>query len=679
MFRTCLHILFFVTLYTSARAQVIPADRRVDWTVAGIEAGIELPITKRNVLDYGAVADGITSNNLAVQNAISSLSGQPGIIYFPAGNYFFNDAISLSDGIVLKGDDAVSSTLTFNLGGVYKNLIRMVGTATGTFTPLTGEGLTKGSDSLELASVYSLNEGDYVEIRQEGGTYLTSDWAVGALAQINKIKSVSGNKLTLQYPLRRDFDLALNPRIQKVNLIQNAGVVCLKIIRQDVTVDQTSHIQLTNAANCMVRNCWLEKCNFAFIAVGKSIDLTIDGNYFYNAYNWGEGGKAYGVSLEFSSGQVLVENNIFRLLRHSVLLQTGASGNVVAYNYSRESRKTISGGFNVASEDFTCHGNYPFCNLFEGNIGGSMKVDDSHGINGRFNTLFRNKTTAFGGLTVAESASDSQNVVGNQITGSGQYSFEADGHFLYGNNRNGNVNPPGTTDLPDSSYYLPGKPGFWNIPGNWYGIGYPNTSTASTIPAEVRYNSFINGTISDPTAGCLENPLPFHLLYFRGDLLKNGVVQLQWQILNSTGQKVEIQRSNDGNGFSTITNFKMANSSYTYNDNSFQNGVGELSVYYRLKFTDVANKTSYSNVAKVLITNEKDILVIPSLTTDQFYIFLNDKQLEGSTVVLMDAGGRRVHRFIATFPKTTVSIHDFAAGMYMIRFKNGTVKRIVKQ
>ncbi len=40
--------------------------------------------------------------------------------------------------------------------------------------------------------------------------------------------------------------------------------------------------------------------------------------------------------VQYKSGRCRVEDNIFQMLRHAMLLQAGANGNVCGYNYSRE-------------------------------------------------------------------------------------------------------------------------------------------------------------------------------------------------------------------------------------------------------------------------------------------------------------------------------------------------------
>ena len=78
-----------------------------------------------------------------------------------------------------------------------------------------------------------------------------------------------------------------------------------------------------------------DKCNFAHIDAEYSSNLSISKNYFHDAHNYGSGGKAYGVILHFTSNECKIEDNIFNHLRHSMIVQAGANGNVFStYNYS---------------------------------------------------------------------------------------------------------------------------------------------------------------------------------------------------------------------------------------------------------------------------------------------------------------------------------------------------------
>lgn len=674
-------VVAITMLCNGLSAQTIPIERTVNWAQAGLEPGLVWSDNMRTITDYGGVADGVTSNNAAVQTAISSLNGQPGIIYFPAGNYFFNNTINLTNGVVLKGESATSSTLRFNLGGAMSDCIRFSGSQTGVNYPLSATGLAKDSYELTTTGSHALSVGDFVQIQQDdNGTYMFSDWAKNNIAQVDKVKAIDGQKITLEYALRRTFDAALNPRIQKLNMVQQAGVECLHIVRQEATAGQTTHISFNYSANCKVKNCWVEMCNFALIDINQSTSMIISGNYFYNAFDWGDGGKAYGVAIQSASGQVLVENNIFRLMRHSVLIQSGANGNVAAYNYSRESKKQVS-IFTTVSEDLVCHGNYPYSNLLEGNIVGSIKMDDSHGANGKFNTVFRNRTQNALGISVTNASSNSQNIVGNQITANGAYSFSSSDHFLHGNNRNGSLTPANTGTLPDQSYYLTSQPSFWDISDNWYGIGYPATATNTSIPALSRYNSFISSG-STPTGNCTDQILPLKLIYFKGAEKDNGYMTLQWEIETAALlQNIILQKSLDGNQFTNVfTQNNMQGNSFTYTDQITAAQLNNSStVYYRILLKEKSGSSLYSNV--VAISRNKNLghfKIWPNPVFNTVHIANYDLQQVGTLAKIISAEGKTVKHFTITLAQININVSGLPAGIYLVKFANGDTGKFVK-
>jgi len=97
-------------------------------------------------------------------------------------------------------------------------------------------------------------------------------------------------------------------------------------------------------------------------------------------------GRGYGIAVQRSS-YCLFENNIGQKQRHSIILAHSAHSNVIAYNYTLENDDGEDAEYN---QDICLHGNYPYANLFEGNIAWFIEADDHHGPNGPYNTFFRN-------------------------------------------------------------------------------------------------------------------------------------------------------------------------------------------------------------------------------------------------------------------------------------------------
>jgi hypothetical protein len=446
-------------------------------------------------MDYGATGNGTANDQPAVMSAIAALNGSLGYVYFPPGNYLMTAPVSLPDSVILKGFSSDSSVLSFNFGTVSLDCITLSGTTASGFIQIDG-GYIKGNYRIISDSAFLFNPLDYAEIVENNGSWdvVPADWAIQSVGQIVQIDHINNDSIFLMSPIRITYEAQLDPRIRKILPRVNAGVECLKIKR----IDQSSsgaNIMISLAANCVVRGVESDKSVSAHIDIFQSTRILVEGNYFHHAFLYDGASKhGYGVTLNAHSGECLITNNIFRYLRHAMMVKTGANGNVFSYNYSREVHR--SEYFHDFSGDISLHGHYAYANLFEGNIVQSIIVDRTWGPSGPYNTFFRNRAEAYGIIFTAYNTpfSDSQHIVGNDVTYNGEYPFlggpydiTGTGHIEHGNNIDGTIRPPGTNTLTDTSYYLTEEPVFWNVAGSWPSLGIPNTLGAGNIPARSRW------------------------------------------------------------------------------------------------------------------------------------------------------------------------------------------------
>ena len=471
-----------------AIAQILPPDRRVEWERSGLADNFPEAQVTLDIQDYGADPTGQTATDTALRQAIDALNGSYGVINFPAGTYLFQETVELKDSIVLKGDGAQLTTLEFDLGGE-GHLIDVQGAASGSYE--LAASAASGDDRVFLNNAQGLQAGDFIRVYQDDEALIASDWARRSTGQMNQIVALTDEgALTLAEPLRMNYDLALTPAIEKINPVKGVVISCLKIERNDVTEKQTSNIHFRYATGCQVQGVESNRCNFSHIRISYSYRLKISGSYFHHAFSYGSGGKAYGVVAQYSTGGCLVENNIFERLRHAMLVQAGANGNVFAYNYSTDPFWEGSPSPSDAAGDLVLHGNYPYANLFEGNIVQNMVIDDSHKNNGPINTLFRNRAESYGFIMFPNPPSDRQNIVGNDIpnleSSRGFFITFGVDHLFHGNLHKNEVIPANTTTVADTSYYLNEKPGFLgNYP--WPAIGLPHPPNLHSIPARDRH------------------------------------------------------------------------------------------------------------------------------------------------------------------------------------------------
>ncbi|MBP6658250.1 MAG: T9SS type A sorting domain-containing protein [Bacteroidia bacterium] len=506
--------LLFIT--ASCFAQTIPLNRTFNWTNSGYQGNYLRNATVIDFLTVGGVADGLTDNSVALQNAIAN-APKPVVIYFPGGNYLFNSSINLPDSTILRGATSDSTNLLFDFSGAIGNGINISGTTGPTFTNVTS-GAERFSNSVVVDDASLFNVGDYAEIMQTNGTWDTQpvSWADNSIGQIVRISAISSNTLTFDEVLRINYDYSLNPRIRKIIPKIQVGLECLKIERlDDVAVGVCFNVNLSYAAQCWITGVEIGTSIGSHIEIDASTNITVSRSYIHDNFAYdGTSTHGYGITLFGHTGQCRIENNIMRHLRHSFSLQCGANGNVVAYNYSTEpNRSEFPADFGA---DISMHGHFSYANLFEGNIVQNIQIDQTWGPSGPLNTFFRNRAELYGLLMTSGTVqSDSINFVGNEVSNIGpflgNYSLAGSGHFEFANNIRGTITPSGTIPLPDTSYYLDSIPDFWTS-SIFPTIGDPSPIGSGSIPAKDRFNS---GAYLAP---CVENVNTAIANYFNSQL-----------------------------------------------------------------------------------------------------------------------------------------------------------------
>ncbi|NOZ71871.1 MAG: hypothetical protein GXP38_08150 [Chloroflexi bacterium] len=499
----------------SAPDTIIPPDRRVNWN-PGVTGGIPNRAIVNSVTDFGAVANNASKDNrVAFQSAIDAAAAAGGgTVFVPAGTYYikspnqYYSGIELRSGVTLRGASPYTTHIVFDFSGVSKevNAVKILGWQTGSFVSVTG-GYTKGSRTLTLANASSFKAGNFAELQQKNDSRISNEsWALNAVGEIVKVVAVSGNRITLAEPLHYTYQASLQPVIRTVNMIHDAGIEKLHLRRADRGPGQM--ILLYNAANVWVREIISEDILNSHVLGYAAYKCEISESYFHHAYSYGTGGQGYGVGFEMHTTDCLVENNIFRSLRHAMIVQVGASGNVFAYNYSREPVQTQGG--NWTPPDISVHGHYASYNLFEGNIVQEIDDSDYWGASGPGNTFLRNCTQAEG--IELMNASHKQNIVGN-VLGYSLNVISDDGTvrdtLIHGNYQLGSVQ--WDPSIPDrnipKSYYLGSRPSFYrsqNLP--WPSTGPDVIRNAATCinPARQRWDSgrYIYLSSSEASTNC---------------------------------------------------------------------------------------------------------------------------------------------------------------------------------
>ncbi len=346
---------------------------------------------------------------------------------------------------------------------------------------------------VENGSVFS--KGSFIEIQQDNDSAIMytentwiQRWAENSVGQVLEIINVKENLLTLKTSLHHTFSKNLNPVVRPIYAVKNVGIENLFIQK----LKPANHtVSFHHTAYCWMKRVESYMTMRTHVRISASLGHEIKECFFHKSFNYGGGGHGYGVECANHASDVLVENNIFDSLRHAMMVQTGANGNVFAYNYSTnpvqgEPGSVLNTGW--IPPDISVHGHYPFMNLFEGNEVMEIGISDYWGPAGPGNTYLRNKVNGDGILCYDHS--HEQNLLGNNTTALINTGKTCLRLLEHGNIINDVIF--WDDKIPDhgipSSYYLDEAPAFFKD-HNWPPFG-PDVKRRNILPAQKRYELY---------------------------------------------------------------------------------------------------------------------------------------------------------------------------------------------
>lgn len=525
-------------------AVLIPNDRRISWS-PGIPGGIptnysqfcdvRLGIPGTNLV---AMGNGTNDDTAAIQVALN-LCPNNAYVYLPSGTYLVTKTLSVVPRyaydyvdqvrpIVLRGAGAgktrivcsnnTSEILLFSSAMGYASVVKDV----------TG-GATAGSTQLTVSDTtrFGTNAYSYVQVSMDNdtNTIFAANYMTRTVGQIVRCIAKTTNTLTLARPLYSDLYCA--PQVGRgFSPVYRCGI-------EDLTVERTANtgqhnIRFSGAVECWVKNVESIMASKWHIRFEQCANCEVRQSYAHHTWNGG-GDSGYGVGLFNRSTDCLVEDNIFRYCRHSIITEYGGQGNVFGYNYSLDPINEGQMGTDFLMIDACHHGGEPRFTLWEGNVVAHIGFDNVLG-SSRWNTAFRNAVTRKSipavkyGLSAIEIQRNgiSNNIVGNVLAEEGQtasgYTWSATvgnsirrfGYSSSGDTDHSNVDQRvfsttiyhmnydyifktnwvevgRDTALP-SSLYLTNKPAFFGT-SRWPAIGPDLTPARTLIPAESRYLS----------------------------------------------------------------------------------------------------------------------------------------------------------------------------------------------
>ncbi|MEK7468023.1 MAG: glycosyl hydrolase family 28-related protein [Planctomycetota bacterium] len=385
----------------SRGASLIPEDRRMDWK-PGVPGGIPVYPVFANVkaAPYSAKGDGAADDTAAIQKALDDCP-EGKAVYLPAGTYRLTATLTITKGIVLRGEGPEKTRLINE--ATARHAIAASNYDNETVTKIV-KGSARGSTSItvddasrlragDLLLIDQLNDPDIVSIEGEGGTCRWAGRENGkrAMGQLVELVKKDGNTLTLSRPLAITFSESLEPQALRTSdkVIRRAGIEDLYVETTKRRTDESNTIRFWNAMYCWVKNVESSRCWFdGHVTLKKSLGCEIRDSYFHHAYAYGSG-HGYGVLITAQSTDTLVENNTCYYLNTGPQAACSGPGNVIAYNFQYQTWGRDFPDTDWAHMGLSQHAAHPFLNLWEGNVVGTVGFDFYWGSSSH-NTLFRN-------------------------------------------------------------------------------------------------------------------------------------------------------------------------------------------------------------------------------------------------------------------------------------------------
>jgi hypothetical protein len=503
----------------------VASDAPVDWTHAGYRGKTaDIPRYFDRIVhvktEFNVKGDSVTDDAPEIQRAINAYSDFA-VYYFPAGTYCLGSTITLRSNCLILG--AGSSKTIFK--NTHENSVFLiVGSAEAAVPAPYAVELAKDIQTMTLP--FSVSAGDFIEISaHDSSVVVPGDEAAWnyCIGQVVRVKQVNGSSVTLDDKLRMNYN-TLAPKAAKMHSVSNVGFENFKVSNESPTRSSnfSTNFNFSYATDCWIMGVESRGSGLAHVQMGSSSNIEIQGCYFHEAQDYGEGGHGYGVCIGNHSSSCLIENNIFRTLRHAMILAGGANGNVFGFNFSTDV-------YSSWEPDICIHGHYPFANLFEGNYADFAQADLVWGVNGPYNAFFRNTLTRMptsmcwgvetkeGGIRIDHQNGFRQHfyVLGNAVR---------DVECVFGGLKMAWYFDWGDLDLEDgntgldhgthgsfiirerTSYYKDSRPMFISTDYTWppLGCNYSGSIPSRTIPAKDRWYAGGVVTVSSPP---ITNPL----------------------------------------------------------------------------------------------------------------------------------------------------------------------------
>lgn len=175
IFASALLALFAV----SAVADIIPADRKVDWRLCGIPGGI--PVRTNTPYTNWMTADLSSNASAKIQKALNDCTNN-GVVLLPTGTFTLSAYLTIPSGVTLRGSGMNSTILSGVAPSAQRAGLVTIGVIPSNKTawlPIAS-GATNGSTNIVLASADTkITVGSIVYVDETNSSWLVSNGGAG--------------------------------------------------------------------------------------------------------------------------------------------------------------------------------------------------------------------------------------------------------------------------------------------------------------------------------------------------------------------------------------------------------------------------------------------------------------------------------------------------------------------
>ncbi len=396
-----------ISSFAQSAAGIIDASRRIDWTAAGVPGGIPTRsvCTTINASTYGNGSSDATSG---IQTALNNCGSNQAVL-LSTGTFRIAGSVKIPTGKSLRGSG--DTTILNVVGSAPPIVLGSTSDMSGGGTNITS-GATAGSQSIGVASASGVSVGSYLHITEtndssfvtSSGEYGSCSWCDGwwsgnrARGQIVEVTSVNGTTVGITPALYSNY--SHSPQFVAFQAAaKNAGVENLQLYMNNTGTP--ANIRMSMCAYCWVKGVHSNFADNDHLDAYWSYRGEIRDSYFHDGFKHISGSSDDDIMIAYKSSGILIENNILIRLHGSIMMNWGAAGNVIAYNYMDGNYDTTYP--NTTMMNLAVHGAHPQFNLWEGNIATSIHPDSMWGSSSH-GTMFRNWATGITQICLPYSA-----------------------------------------------------------------------------------------------------------------------------------------------------------------------------------------------------------------------------------------------------------------------------------